>query len=87
MPQAAVNCGAVAMSHLGVPLADLLPALNALPRADKLRVMQMLVAELARDEGLAQVPPGEDNPIWAPRDAFDGAAVLLKALDAEKAGP
>ena len=60
-------------------LTELLPALRELSRADKLRVMQFLVLELAAEEG-AVLTPEVSYPIWSPYEAFDAAAVLLDLL-------
>lgn len=66
-------------------LAELLPALHMLPRADKLRVIQMLAADIAREEGV-DVPSADTSyPIWSPYDAFQGSATLLRVLDEEPA--
>ena len=67
-----------------VVMGDLLPKLRALPRADKLRVMQFLVSELAKEEGL--VLPEEEGvyPLWTPYGAFDAAEALLDALKEEQ---
>jgi hypothetical protein len=65
-------------------LTELLPALHSLPRADKLRLMQLLVADLAQEEGVALVETEESYPIWAPYDAFGAAATLLHALEDER---
>lgn len=62
-------------------LTEMLPALQALPRADKLRLVQLLVVDLARDEGVPLVEVGTPYPIWTPYHAFDAAAVLLRTLD------
>jgi hypothetical protein len=43
-------------------LAELLPSIQALPRSDKFRLVQELIAELAQEEGLAE---GE-YPVWSP---------------------
>lgn len=61
-------------------LAELLPSVRALPRSDKFRLMQELLAELAQEEGLAE---GE-YPIWSPCDAHEAAATLLQLLEAER---
>jgi len=63
-------------------LADLLPAIHALPRRDKFRLVQELIAELALEEGLTE---GE-YPIWSPYDAHEAAATLLHLLEQDKAG-
>ena len=66
-------------------LNDLIPELRALPRIDKLWVIQMMAAEVAQEE--APGPPKADleYPIWSPFDAFAGAATLMRVLEQEKA--
>lgn len=65
-------------------ITELLPKVQALPRADKLRLMQFLVFEFAREEGITLLQPDEDYPIWTPYDAFDAADTLLNALKEEQ---
>ena len=65
-------------------VTELLPKVQALPRADKLRLMQFLVFELAREEGITLLQPGQDYPIWTPYNAFDAATTLLNALEEEQ---
>ena len=65
-------------------LTELLPTLHSLPRADKLRLMQFLVADLAQEEGIGWVETEGSYPIWTPYDAFDAAATLLNALEEER---
>jgi hypothetical protein len=67
------------MQRESLSLAELLPKLRALSRADKLRVMQFLIAELAREEGKT-LQADTDYPVWSPYDAFEAAAGLLEAL-------
>ena len=62
-------------------LAELPPSVRALPRSDKFRLVQELVAELAHEEGLAE---GE-FAIWSPYDAHEGASTLLQLLDQDEA--
>jgi len=62
-------------------LAELLPSIHALPRSDKFRLVQELIAELAQEEGLA----GGEYPVWSPYDAHEAAAVLLRLLEQDKA--
>lgn len=69
-----------------VLVTDLLPKLRELSRADKLRVMQFLVAELAKEEG---VTPLENEPVyrvWFPYDAFEAANILGKMLTEHQEG-
>lgn len=65
----------------GMNFTEMMPTVRALPRADKLRLIQLLVVELAREEGIPLVDLGASYPIWSPHDAFDAAAVMLRALD------
>ncbi len=67
-------------------LNELLPTLHALPRADKLRLIQFLAADVASEDGIATADPDKTFPIWSPHEAFDGAATLLRVLEQEKAG-
>ena len=59
-------------------LAELLPALHELPRADKFRAVQFLTAELAQGEG--RLLPGAEYPIWSPYEAHDAATNLTQYL-------
>jgi hypothetical protein len=65
-------------------ITELLPKVQALPKADKLRLMQFLVSELAREEGVTLLQPDTDYPIWTPYNAFDAATTLLNALKEEQ---
>ena len=65
-------------------VSELLPALSHLNRADKLRVVQHLVTELAHEE-VGHFADGADYPVWSPYAAFDAADALLAALDADDA--
>jgi hypothetical protein len=66
-------------------LAEMMPELQALPRADKLRAIQFLAAELAREENVDFFPPGKSYPIWSPFDSFDAARTLMQLLEQERA--
>ena len=67
-------------------LADVLPTIHALTRPEKLRLIQLLAADLAGEEGGAALQPQGMYPVWSPESAFGAAAVLLQALrdDPEK---
>ena len=67
-------------------LNELLPTLHALPRADKLRLIQFLAADVASEEGITTADLDKTFPVWSPHEAFDGAATLLQVLEQEKAG-
>ncbi len=65
-------------------LNELLPSLQALPRADKLRLIQVLAADVASEDGIAPADAARTYPVWSPHEAFDGAATLLRVLEQEK---
>ncbi len=66
-------------------LAELLPALHRLAKSEKLRAIQVLAADVAREDGEIFAPSEAPYPIWSPYDAFDGAATLMRLLEQEKA--
>jgi hypothetical protein len=72
------------MTPTKTALPDVLPALRALSRGDKLRVIQHLAADLAQHEGELAIENGTVYPIWTPLEAQGAAAVLLAALAAEE---
>jgi hypothetical protein len=64
-------------------LTELLPNLKELNRADKLRAMQFLLAEITKEEAVLLLPDGE-YPVWSPYDADEAGQTLLAALEAEE---
>jgi hypothetical protein len=64
-------------------LAKMLPDIQLLPRADKLKLIQFLAQDLAEAEAPAALVPGEEYPVWSPYDAFEAADTLLGVLRAE----
>ncbi len=64
-------------------LTELLPTLRELNRADKLRLMQFLVSELAKEEN-ALLNIGESYPVWSPYNSFEAANALLNALKEDR---
>lgn len=73
------------MSAAETSFPDLVPTILALSRADKLRLVQVIVGDLARDEGVPLLQPGASYPVWTPLDAFDAAAVMLREIEAREA--
>ena len=65
-------------------LSELLPTIQSLPCADKRRLIQLLAADLARDNNIALDVADKTVPIWSPHDSFQGAATLLHLLDEDK---
>lgn len=68
-------------------LPDLMPSLRTLSRADKIRAIQLLADELAREEGVPVIEAGASFPIWTPFDAFDAAAKLFEELKKAETAP
>ncbi len=60
---------------------ELFSTLRNLPRADKLKVMQFLVTELAQEEPSLQ--PGATYPIWSPLNSHGAAQKLSQLLESE----
>ncbi len=69
-------------------LADFLPSLHSLPRAEKLQAIQYLTEQLMEEEKLlAHFQPGASYPVSSPFDAYEAAAALRKLLEEEKTSP
>jgi len=66
-------------------LSEVLPTIQSLPRADKLRLIQLLAADVARADGVALDVADKTIAIWSPHDSLQGAATLLRVLDEDKA--
>lgn len=66
-------------------LPDILPAVNALSRTDKLRLIELLAADLIR--GDLDFDAGAAYPVWTPLEAYDAADALLHELERDKSTP
>ena len=83
-----MRCAVLAW-HFGIPgevamsLTDVLPEVQTLSRLDKIRLIQFLAQDLARDENNL-IEPDRSYPVWSPDRAFMAAAVLLEVLEEEK---
>ena len=66
-------------------LSKLLPAIQTLPRADKWRLMQLMMIELSQEEGAPLLTAGAEYPVWSPLKAHDAAETLLQMLEVRKA--
>ena len=62
-------------------LIELVPAVKELERVDKLRLMQFLVMELAREEGMPLLISDAEYPIYTPLNAFEAGDALLNLLE------
>ncbi len=64
-------------------ISDLFPALKGLSRVDKLRVMQFLVVELAREEEPA-LQQGAIYSVWSPLNSHGAAHKLAQMLELDQ---
>ncbi|MDZ8224378.1 MULTISPECIES: hypothetical protein [unclassified Nostoc] len=64
-------------------VADLFPTLHNLSRADKLKVMQFLVQELATEEALS-LQPGVTYHVWSPYNSHEAANKLAALLEEDR---
>ncbi len=63
---------------------ELLPALKTLSRAEKLRGMQFLVQELAREEDVSPLQAGTTYHVWSPLNSHKAAQTLATLLEDEQ---
>lgn len=63
---------------------ELLPMLRNLSRADKIRAIQLLADELAREEVIPLLAAAAEFPIWTPFNAFDAAEKLFDEVKMER---
>jgi len=62
-------------------LADMIPAIRALPAADKLHLIRILAEELeAASDSVFTMAPDVEYPIYSPYDSFDAAKAVMDAL-------
>ncbi|MEK8021516.1 MAG: hypothetical protein VSS75_031960, partial [Candidatus Parabeggiatoa sp.] len=63
---------------------QLLPALQVLPRADKLRIVLFLISQMAQEEGIEPSFFTQNYLDWKRYDASSAANTLLKMLAEEQ---
>ncbi len=66
-------------------VTELYPAVRMLPRAEKLRLIQFLVIDLAQEEGIPLLAAESEYPIWTPLNAFEAGNTLFGMLQEHKA--
>jgi hypothetical protein len=62
---------------------DLYPILRSLPRVDKLKVMQFLIAELAKEEE-PSLESGATYSLWSPLNSHEAAHKLSQLLESDQ---
>ncbi|MDF5727449.1 MAG: hypothetical protein PUP92_05275 [Rhizonema sp. PD38] len=65
-------------------VAELFPSLRNLSRAEKLRVIQFLVQELASEEEALLLQPGATYHVWSPYNSHDAAQKLAVLLEEDR---
>ncbi len=64
-------------------LSELFPQIHVLPRSEKWRLVQLMLADLAREENALTIEADESYPVWSPYEAFDAADTMLRVLKEE----
>jgi hypothetical protein len=65
-------------------VAELMPALQNLPREEKLQVIRLLVSDLTRQQGIDLLQSGGSYPVWTPLEAYDAARSLQELLEQDR---
>jgi len=65
-------------------VAELFPTLRNLSRAEKLRVMQFLVQELASEEEALLLQPGATYHVWSPYNSHNAVQKLAALLEEDR---
>jgi len=65
-------------------LAEVLPNLKTLNRADKVRAIQFLANEIAREEGI-WFEENQEHEFFSLHDSFEASHALQKLLDEHQA--
>ena len=68
-------------------VVELYPKVKMLPRADKLRLMQFIVIDLAQEDGIPLLAADAEYPVWTPINAFEAADTLFQMLQDHKVAP
>jgi hypothetical protein len=66
-------------------ISEIIPAVRALPRSEKFKLVRLLLDDLAEEEMLSGIQQGQEFPIYTPEFAPGAAAQLATLLkDQEK---
>jgi hypothetical protein len=68
-------------------IAEILPAVRALPRSEKFRLARLLLDDLAGEELLSTIEQGQEFPIHTPAYTPGVAAQLVTLLDEQGEQP
>jgi len=62
-------------------ITEIIPAVRALPRSEKFRLVWLLLDDLAGEELLSGLKQGQEFPIYTPELAPEAAAQLATLLE------
>lgn len=62
-------------------VVELLTEARALSQADRLQLIQQMAEELRLEQ---MIVPGATYEIWSPYEAYEAAAIMMKALEEER---
>jgi hypothetical protein len=65
-------------------LIEMLSAIRSLPRADRVRLVHLLIEDLTQESPELLSLNASQQEVWIPEDNSEGAAVLQRLLDAER---
>lgn len=85
-PSLCQNKGVVNVWMAKMTVTELFPPLKQLSRADKLKVMQFLIAELAKEEDVPTLQDGAVYPVWTPLNSHAAAHKLGELLESAQSG-
>ena len=63
---------------MNMPFVDLQSVIKPLPRLEKLRLVEWMIADMTREEAALTLKSGDSYPIWSPYEAYDAAEILLQ---------
>jgi hypothetical protein len=64
--------------------AEIQSSVRKLSRVEKLGLIQFIISELAKEEGINLIKDSDSYPIWSPFDAFEASDILYSELKKEK---
>jgi len=65
-------------------IAEIIPAVRALPRSEKFKLVRLLLDDLAGEEPLSMLKQGQEFPIYTPEFVPGAAAQLARLLEEQE---
>ena len=65
-------------------IAEIIPTVRALPRSEKVKLVRLLLDDLAGEELLSLLKQGQEFPIYTPEFAPGAAAQLARLLEEQE---